>query len=1036
MNPQNVTVNNIAGDDHDNDENENEHVGGGPPRPLLVSAALLPAGLEPPSAAVASTTTSTASAASARAPPVSGGGRGGGRDIPIPVAGAAALFPPPDSFQISIPSTAVDLDTTTGVVGPAGGGGAGAGAVREEDDIINAVIAQEELELQQQQQQQQRLHHQPQQQQQQQKQLPFGLSAEAASQWMMEAPGSSSSSPSSSFNYQQHQLQQQRGGTTESLDVTPIDDDDGLLMMIDLSSDANSNNYSNSISTKMTPQSNPRQLQLQQFQTPTNGNHRTEPAKDDNDEHDAEIQQMIQFHVNANGDGENIGLAGQRLFYDGDSLTTNEDTRQQEEEQEQEDYDATTATLHEEQRQVSQNTTPKRRQISLPPLISSLKRPLSLRSGDRTSTPHTQGSGRQSRQSSTAAAAGVLTSHLSPERTRTLSMAQQNHQLQFQQQQGLGQGQQRLLRQGQSQYTSNTLETYYYTYEVEDPKTELSRPVPPFVVVHNTGHAIVKIRPHGSSGNHPSTLNGATAAVGRGKKDGGKKKNRDRRQRRQMKRLKITRKNSPFETGNDGIMISKTGDIRQGDNDDRDGDNTDGGGGGDSFSKHFSDESSSDGGSSTTAAVCCWRRWRPICFLLAIGLLILAAITVSAGLVRSKELEDNQNNAQNNLSPPSNNENNDATNTQQGSSSTTDVIVLPPQTVQTSPPASAPDLTLPTGSDGDGDGEVLIPFEGTESPTADTIEEERTKSPSVTGILDPTLSPTMFQTVFETEGPTGVEVIPWDSYVLGLISTESPDSFVYFDDASSPQYQALKWMSIDLSRKGGISYNSAKTLQRWALSVVYYATGGPTEWTRDQDWLSSGNECLWYSTSSAPLDLCDSSGNLVSLHLASNNLVGSLPYEISLLTHLSEVVLDNNSLTGTLPSGLFELSFLEMLTFSKNRISGSIPSQLGKLVQLEAFDASGNLLTGSIPTQVSSLTSIEWMSLCSNSLTGSIPTQMGSLIELQSLNLGSNAMMTGEMPEEVCNLGDLQQGFARSMPPTLVVDCSIRCDCCNPCCGD
>ena len=69
-------------------------------------------------------------------------------------------------------------------------------------------------------------------------------------------------------------------------------------------------------------------------------------------------------------------------------------------------------------------------------------------------------------------------------------------------------------------------------------------------------------------------------------------------------------------------------------------------------------------------------------------------------------------------------------------------------------------------------------------------------------------------------------------------------------------------------------------------------------------------------------------------------------------------------------------------------LNGTIPTELGLLSNLEILGLAKSHLTGTIPTEVGLLSNLEWLGLDSNQLTGTVPTGLASLplvSKLQSL---------------------------------------------------
>ncbi len=326
----------------------------------------------------------------------------------------------------------------------------------------------------------------------------------------------------------------------------------------------------------------------------------------------------------------------------------------------------------------------------------------------------------------------------------------------------------------------------------------------------------------------------------------------------------------------------------------------------------------------------------------------------------------------------------------------------PPQPVPTAPPSP------PQGDDS----AVSLP-----SPPPTFIPPTL---PIIAPVLPSSASPTGVATSFPSSPPT-VEQVPWSSYVIGLISTRSPHSFAELDDPSSPQYQGLKWISLDLSE--GAGYDSNQSLQRWAMATLYFATQGES-WSDNTAWLTTSHECNWYGAS------CDESYHLTALDLDSNNLEGKLPVELDLLVDLQFLVLSKNKISGTLSPSYSKIDHLQEFTLSDNKLTGSIPWEYSNWDLLATLDLSQNELTGIIPSELGEMNSLVSLNLCSNGLTGTIPARLGELIYLNSLQLGNNQLM-GEVPEQVCdNVKDSIQ-IAREATAHVVVDCLVGCSCCN-----
>ena len=146
---------------------------------------------------------------------------------------------------------------------------------------------------------------------------------------------------------------------------------------------------------------------------------------------------------------------------------------------------------------------------------------------------------------------------------------------------------------------------------------------------------------------------------------------------------------------------------------------------------------------------------------------------------------------------------------------------------------------------------------------------------------------------------------------------------------------------------------------------------------------------------------------MTQLSLGDNNLEGSLPSELGMLTALGgagNLYFEFNSLTGTFPSEIGLLTNLKnrAIDFEGNVFTGLLPSELGQLsgelrahihtASLEVdshfhrvavltyyFDFEDNSFSGLIPSELGQLPITSWFSLTSNQFCGLIPSEVAAL---------------------------------------------------------
>ncbi|KAM7461184.1 hypothetical protein LguiA_029305 [Lonicera macranthoides] len=138
--------------------------------------------------------------------------------------------------------------------------------------------------------------------------------------------------------------------------------------------------------------------------------------------------------------------------------------------------------------------------------------------------------------------------------------------------------------------------------------------------------------------------------------------------------------------------------------------------------------------------------------------------------------------------------------------------------------------------------------------------------------------------------------------------------------------------------------------------------------------------------------------NLEALDLSECGLVGTILYEIGMLSKLTKLSLYHNSLSGNLPSSLANLTSLTFLDISDNGLNGSIPSEvLGNLKNLRRLDLRSNYFSGPIPSSIGFMTHLTYLNLYGNQLTGSILSELGNMKILEHLNLAQNRF-SGPIP--------------------------------------
>mgnify|MGYP003865239053 CR=1 FL=1 len=268
----------------------------------------------------------------------------------------------------------------------------------------------------------------------------------------------------------------------------------------------------------------------------------------------------------------------------------------------------------------------------------------------------------------------------------------------------------------------------------------------------------------------------------------------------------------------------------------------------------------------------------------------------------------------------------------------------------------------------------------------------------------------------------------------------------------SPQYQAYLWLLQDpyIAR-----YPSWRRNQRFALATFYFATGGDA-WTLNDNWLKyDSDECKdWFFRPGGPLtqqpwterrylrklqettaegnatSACDQNGRYQVISLSKNNMVGHIPPEIGLLLpQLQYLDLSaQEQLAGSIPSELGLLTHLKRLSLHRNFHTGTIPFELTLLTDHieEIFLGYNPNIEGTIPTEVGNLHStLRALSFRRSGVTGYVPTEIFRLTNLRELYLQNCLGITGGTLEGIGALSHLQRFAAHDVPYASTIPSEI-----------
>lgn len=246
-------------------------------------------------------------------------------------------------------------------------------------------------------------------------------------------------------------------------------------------------------------------------------------------------------------------------------------------------------------------------------------------------------------------------------------------------------------------------------------------------------------------------------------------------------------------------------------------------------------------------------------------------------------------------------------------------------------------------------------------------------------------SPTAFPSSAPSGAPSFAPTSNRFADILDYVTQFSSPDLLTRENATSPQYLAADWVAnIDEVQA---PLESAQLTQRYLLAVFYFSTGGDNweECNRYQScsvgfpWLAgTQSECLWDGVRCSVNQVVDKIliGNQVPL---GNNLVGTLPVELSYLSDLSALVLIQGRINGTIPTEYGRLSKITTVFIQDHLLSGIIPEEIiTNSPGMDMLALGNNKLSGPIPTTLGNMPVLRDLQLSGNQFTGTIPTELGS----------------------------------------------------------
>ncbi|KAM7253491.1 hypothetical protein ACFE04_021645 [Oxalis oulophora] len=153
--------------------------------------------------------------------------------------------------------------------------------------------------------------------------------------------------------------------------------------------------------------------------------------------------------------------------------------------------------------------------------------------------------------------------------------------------------------------------------------------------------------------------------------------------------------------------------------------------------------------------------------------------------------------------------------------------------------------------------------------------------------------------------------------------------------------------------------------------------------------------------------------SLTNFDMSNNNLDDTIPYNLP--PNLERLNLANNQFTQTVPYSISLMKALKYLNLAHNQLSGSLGDIFGGLSSLSTMDVSFNSLTGSLPYSMGLLSSMNTLDLQNNQFSGTIDV-LANLSSLENLNVANN-VFTGWIPQQLKNIHLQSEGNSWNSGP-------------------
>ncbi|CAB9511528.1 serine threonine-protein kinase BRI1-like [Seminavis robusta] len=291
-------------------------------------------------------------------------------------------------------------------------------------------------------------------------------------------------------------------------------------------------------------------------------------------------------------------------------------------------------------------------------------------------------------------------------------------------------------------------------------------------------------------------------------------------------------------------------------------------------------------------------------------------------------------------------------------------------------------------------------------------------------------------------GPPAPTIPPAErsAVIQQYLVDQGVSTLVDLETTGSPQNRALTFLAANDTLRleppqGGIdTIEGYEFVTRYAFSVLFFSTLGPTAWLFDCNFLEPTSICFWYdilqyqdgSTELRGVFCDQTSGQPRALFLNRNELQGSLPAELGFVTTLTDVDFDHNDIGDSIPDTFQQMTNLTNLFVADNRLQGPIPAWIGNITNLKNINLSFNHMTGGLPLSLGTLENLEGLALDYNLFTSDLDviesSDMPSLEQLYLENNQFTGALGDQFLKEMTNLKylDISDNYIDgSIPPHL-----------------